>query len=113
MGVCNYLEAQGLNASYVFVFGLKQLFEREKKSEKVVVIHQSRYIENTRLITMAMTRARKEITLFIITKEIPQAFVTPYIKIPTNINKNNEELVSVVSYLLFVYEIIIVIIAKH
>ena len=82
-----------------FVFGLKQFFEKEKKAEKVVAIHQSRYIENTRLITMAMTRARKELTLFITTKEIPQAFVTPYIKIPTSINKNNEELVSVVSYL--------------
>ena len=99
LGICNYLEAQGLNASFVFVFGLKQLFEREKKAEKVVAIHQSRYIENTRLITMAMTRARKELTLFITTKEIPQAFITPYIRIPTNINKNNEELVSVVSYL--------------
>ena len=46
-----------------------------------------------------MTRARKELTLFITTNKIPQAFITPYIKIPTSINENNEEIVSVVSYL--------------
>ena len=100
LGICNFMEAQGLNAAYVFIFGLKQLFEREGKAEKTgATQYQAKQVENTRLIAMAMTRARKELTLFITTNKIPQAFITPYIKIPTSINENNEEIVSVVSYL--------------
>lgn len=98
LGICNYLQAQGLTASYVFVFGLSQLFVGEKVAEKdEAEQYQAKRRQNTRLITQAMTRARKELTLFLVAEEIPQAFINAHIKIPTSGSDNNDT--SVVCYL--------------
>ena len=45
---------------------------------------------------MIMTRAKKELTLFITAEKIPNAFINPYIEIPTDKTDKN---ISVVSYL--------------
>ena len=99
LGVCDFMQAQGQSASLVFIFGLKQLFERENEVEFGTNQYQTKLVENTRLISMAMTRAKKELTLFITAEEIPKAFITPYIKIPTDANMPTSGKISIVRYL--------------
>lgn len=98
LGICDFMQAQGQSATYVYIFGLQQLFEREKMIEPGTNQCQVKLVENTRLISMAMTRAKKELTLFITADEVPKAFITPYISIPTDSNTKDEK-ESVISYL--------------
>lgn len=96
IGICDFMYAQGVNAAYVFIFGLQHLFKNENHLTPGSRQCQTKLVENTRLISMIMTRAKKELTLFITAEKIPNAFINPYIEIPTDKTDKN---ISVVSYL--------------
>ena len=83
LGICHILQAQGLVVPHVFIFGLEEIIENESHLETDTQEHQALLVENTRKITMAMTRARKGLTLFLTAVDIPKPFITPHIRIPT------------------------------
>ena len=89
--ICNIMQAQGLTAPYVFIFGIQDLFENELATETGANEHQALVQENTRKLSMAMTRARKELTLFMTSEAIPDAFISNAIKTPTINSSYNAE----------------------
>ncbi len=98
--LCDFQQAFGLNAPYVFIFEIEKIFNEENKLEAGTKYQQTCLNENTHLISQLMTRARKELTLFIVAKDIPRAFINPYIKIPTDqLDANPEKEIPAVSYL--------------
>ena len=98
LGLCSFSKAQGLTASYVYIFGLQAFFNTEKSIEAGTSQCQIKLIENTQLISMLMTQAKKELSLFITAEKVPKAFISPHIDIPTD-KKNNQKAASSVSYL--------------
>lgn len=91
IGICHFMQAQGLVVPFVFIFGLEQLFESEKNLNTGTNEYQALLIENTRKLSMAMTRANKELTLFMLSENIPEDFISPHINIPTVNTTTNAE----------------------
>lgn len=92
VGICNITNTQGLSASYVFIYGLQQLFESEKETQIKTKEHKVLVRENTQKLSNAMTRAKKKLTLFITSDSIPKAFLSPHINIPTASSKINADI---------------------
>ena len=88
ISVCHLMQTKSLHAPHVFITGLQHLLDTEKEMDTSTDFYQNRVAENTRILTMAMTRARKTLTLFITDDTIPAEFVNPHIDAPTA-NKNN------------------------
>lgn len=83
IGICNIMQAQGIQAQHVFIFGIQQLFNMEKSIDLSTRENQVLWRENTQKLSNAMSRARKKLTLFITTDTIPDSFISPHLKIPT------------------------------
>ena len=81
--ICNLSHAHGQVASHVFIVGLQHIYDIEAKINKNHDQHKALIKENTHKLTMAMTCAKKELTLFITTDVIPTDFISPHIYIPT------------------------------
>lgn len=92
IGICSFMETQGLTASFVFIFGIQDLLDSEKNIEHGTSGHQALVIENTKKLSNTMTRARKKLTLFITADKIPDDFISPHIKIPTANTSSNAEI---------------------
>ncbi len=87
--ICPLDYATGLESPIVFILGIQHLFTNEHHSENKIEQH-SRRIENTRKLYMGMTRASQQLTLMMVTDEIPEAFITPHIKNPTLIANSDQ-----------------------
>ena len=100
LGICSFSQVQGLTASHVYIFGLEYFFEKEKNLKE---IGGAEYLpvknENSYLIARAMGVARMNLTLFLAFEEIPQAFVSNFIKNPTNDRENDGVKFTGISYL--------------
>ena len=95
--ICTLKQAYGISAPYVYLCGLADLLDTETKISSNENQCHTTLIENTQLLSMAMTRATKELSLFITAAEIPPVFKSPYISTPTAENPNKKT--SKVSYL--------------
>ncbi len=82
LGICSLLHAHGQNTSYVFIVGLHHIYKEEKCLGFGTDEHLALHKDNTRKLTMAMTCAKKELTLFLTSKLIPRDFISPHIEIP-------------------------------
>jgi hypothetical protein len=82
LGVCSLLHAHGQNAPHVFIVGLHHIYQTEKRFGIGTHEHQTLLIENTKKLTMAMTCAKKELTLFITSETIPRDFISPHFNVP-------------------------------
>jgi len=100
LGICSFSQVQGLTASHVYVFGLEYFFEKEKRLKETGA---TEYLlvknENSSLIARSMGVARMNLTLFLAFEEMPQAFVSSFIKNPTNDRENNSVKFTGISYL--------------
>jgi len=83
IGICSIMQAQGIHAQHVFIFGIQHLFKVENNVDLSTPENQALWRENTQKLSNAMSRARKKLTLFITTDTIPNSFISPHIKIPT------------------------------
>lgn len=83
LGICSLLHAHGHVASHVFIVGLQHIYDDESNIRKNHEQYKSLVAENTHKLTMAMTCAKKDLTLFITSKLIPTDFINPHIDIPT------------------------------
>lgn len=94
LGICNLLHANGQIASHVFIVGLQSLYDAENKIKDNSSKYEALVIENTHKVTMAMTTAKKELTLFITADKIPRDFISPHIDTPTTNTESYAEVVS-------------------
>jgi hypothetical protein len=82
LGLCSLLHAHGRKASYVFILGLHHIYEEEKRcgygTDEYIALHR----DNTKKLSVAMTCAKKELTLFLTSELIPRDFISPHIDIP-------------------------------
>ncbi|MCF6190393.1 MAG: hypothetical protein L3J51_07935 [Cocleimonas sp.] len=88
LGICSLSHAHGQVASHVFIVGLQHIYDAESNISKNYGQYKSLVAENTHKLTMAMTCAKKDLTLFITSEVIPIDFISPHIDIPT-INSEN------------------------
>lgn len=86
LGICNLTHAARQATPHVFIVGLQSLFDAENNLKNnypnEVNKHQAFIIENTHKVTMAMTSAKKDLTLFITAEKIPREFISPHIDTP-------------------------------
>lgn len=94
LGITSLLYAHGQKASYVFIIGLHHIYEAENSTEITSDERKALLIENTHKLTMAMTCAKKELTLFITAKDIPRDFISPHIDIPSVNSESYAEVLS-------------------
>ncbi len=82
IGLCSLLHAHGQKISYVFILGLHHIYEEEKRhgfgTDEYIALHK----DNTKKLAVAMTCAKKELTLFLTSELIPRDFISPHIDIP-------------------------------
>ena len=83
LGICSLLHAHGQEASYVFILGIHHIYETEKKCGLGTDEYLMLLKDNTKKLTMAMTCAKKELTLFLTSELIPRDFISPHIEIPS------------------------------
>jgi len=83
LGICSLSHAHGQVASHVFIVGLQHIYDAESNISKNHGQHKSLIAENTHKLTMAMTCAKKDLTMFITSEVIPTDFISPHIDIPT------------------------------
>ncbi len=91
LGICSLSHAHGQVASHVFIVGLQHIYNAESNIRKNHGQHKSLVAENTHKLTMAMTCAKKDLTLFITSEVIPADFISPHIDIPTMNSENYAE----------------------
>ena len=91
LGICSLSHAHGQVASHVFIVGLQHIYDAERNISKNHGQHKSLIAENTHKLTMAMTCAKKDLTLFITSEVIPTDFISPHIDIPTMNSENYAE----------------------
>ena len=89
-----------MTASHVYIFGLEYFFEKEKRLKET---NAAEYLlvkdENSYLIARVMGLARMNLTLFLAFEEIPQAFISSFIKNPTNDREKDGVKFTGISYL--------------
>jgi hypothetical protein len=83
LGVCSLLHAHGQSAPHVFIVGLHHIYQTEKNFGIGTHEHRTLLVENTKKLTMAMTCAKKELTLFITSETIPRDFISPHFDVPS------------------------------
>lgn len=83
IAICSLLHAHGQKTAHVFIIDLQHIYETEMKHSEDSDEYQALLIENTNRLTMAMTCAQKELTLFITCERIPSDFINPHIEIPS------------------------------
>ena len=82
LGICSLLHAHGQKASYVFILGIHHIYEEEKQSGLGTDEYKALLRDNTKKLTIAMTCAKKELTLFLTSELIPRDFISPHLEIP-------------------------------
>jgi len=93
IGICTlgFLQNHMLTAPHVFITGLNLLDASETQFHNEPEKEQQLVIKNTRQLAMAMTRAKKELTLFTTADEIPTAFISQHFHTPTNDSETKAE----------------------
>ncbi len=80
----SFLHEYNLSAAYVFISDLHLQTASEKQFHNDAEKEQDLIMKNARQLTIAMSRAKQELTLLITADEIPPAFASPHFYIPSN-----------------------------
>ncbi len=83
LGVCSLLHAHGQQAPHVFIVGIHHIYETEKKCGVGTDEYKKLLRDNTKKLSVAMTCAKEELTLFLTSELIPRDFISPHIEIPS------------------------------
>ena len=93
IGICtlSFLQNHMLTAPYIFITGLNLLAASETQFHDEPEKEQALIVKNSRQLAMAMTRARKELTLFITSDKVPTEFISHHFHTPTNDSETKAE----------------------
>ncbi len=80
----SFLHEYNLSALYVFISDIHLQAASEKQFHNDAEKEQDLIMKNARQLTIAMSRAKQELTLLITADEIPSAFTSPHFYIPSN-----------------------------